>query len=325
MKSESEGLVAAYGLDGQGRGTELDWQGVSQWQDISGFLWVHVDLMHPNAQRWLNEEAGIDDVVAEALLAEDTRPRCSPMKNGMLVMLRGVNMNPGADPEDMVAIRLWIEERRVITSRKRRLLSIEDVRYAIEEGEGPTTPAELLVMLADRMVVRMSTVIDQIDEEVDSLENAVVESDNPRLRQDLTCLRTQVISLRRYLSPQREALARMSQERMRWLSDDDRIRMREIGDRVIRYVEDLDSVRDRAAVVQEELASRLAEQMNNRMYMLSLIAAVFLPLGFLTGLLGINVGGIPWAENPLGFDLVLFLLVVIVGLQVWVFKRKHWF
>jgi len=319
------GLVVAYVLDGNGRGNELDWAGVKTWKDATGFLWVHLDLNHANAQRWLKDESHVDEVVAEALLAEDTRPRTSLMKDGLLVMLRGVNMNPGADPEDMVAIRLWIEENRVISTRKRRLLSIDDIRRSIADHHGPDTPGQLLVMLSDRLVARMSTVIDDVDEEMDRLENEVLEYENPNLRHELAKLRAQVIALRRYLSPQREAVARLSQDKIPWLSDTDRIRMREISDRIIRYVEDLDSVRDRAAVVQEELAGRLAEQMNNRMYMLSLVAAVFLPLGFLTGLLGVNVGGIPGSDNPFGFEWVMVLIAVLVAFQVWVFKRRRWF
>lgn len=325
MVESGNGLVAAYALNGEGEGTELDWRGVNSWRPQKGFLWVHIDLMHPDAQRWLREEAGVNDVVSEALLAEETRPRSSNMENGILVMLRGVNTNPGSDPEDMVAIRLWVEEHRVISSRRRRLLSVEDLRRSIEAHNAPNTPGELLVVLTDRLVARMSGVIDEIDEETDRLENDVVESGNLQLRHELSGLRSQIIALRRYLSPQREALAQLSLERVRWLSDTDRVRMREISDRVIRYVEDLDSVRDRAAVIQEELASRLAEQMNRRMYVLSMVAALFLPLGFLTGLLGINVGGIPGSENPYAFEWVTGLLVILVSLQVWIFKRQRWF
>ncbi|MCW8888153.1 MAG: zinc transporter ZntB, partial [Gammaproteobacteria bacterium] len=182
-----------------------------------------------------------------------------------------------------------------------------------------------LVMLSDRLVSRMSGVINDIDDEMDRIEDDVVSSGNPALRRDLAQLRAEVIALRRYLSPQREAMLRLSQDRIQWISDDDRIRLREVSDRTMRYVEDLDSVRDRAAVVQEELANRLSEQMNSRMYVLSLVAAVFLPLGFLTGLLGINVGGIPGSDNPLGFEWVIVFLIVLVSLQVWIFKRKKWF
>ena len=321
----SDGLVAAYTLNGAGGGKSLNWDEVRSWKSDTDFLWVHLDFTHPRVQQWVNEESGVDDVVAEALLADETRPRSSIMKNGLLVMLRGVNMNAGADPEDMVAIRIWIEDNRIITSRKRQLLSINDIRQTIDDNAGPTTPGDLLVMLSSFLVARMSSVIDAIDEEVDRLENAVVESENPQLRRELAKLRTQVIALRRYLSPQREVMVRLSQDKMQWLTDMDRVRLREVSDRIIRYVEDLDAVRERAAVVQEELASRLSEQMNKRMYMLSMVAAVFLPLGFMTGLLGINVGGIPGANNPLGFEWVLGLIVALVAAQVWIFKRQRWF
>ena len=84
-------------------------------------------------------------------------------------------------------------------------------------------------------------------------------------------------------------------------------------------------MRERVAVTQEELLSRLSDQMNTRMYVLSVVAAIFLPLGFLTGLLGVNVGGIPGVENPWAFYLfVLFLVGIVVAQMLW-FKRKKWF
>ncbi len=131
--------------------------------------------------------------------------------------------------------------------------------------------------------------------------------------------------LRRYLSPQRDALTRLTTEHVDWLTPDIRLAIRETTDRLSRYLEDLDSCRDRAAVVFEELTSRMSEEMNKRMYVLSVVAALFLPLGFLTGLFGINVGGIPMAENPSGFFDIFLLLIIIVGLQVVLFKWKRWF
>ena len=130
--------------------------------------------------------------------------------------------------------------------------------------------------------------------------------------------------LRRYLAPQREALMKLQTEKITWLSDNDRLHLRETTDRLIRYTEDLDSVKDRAAVTQEELVNRLSEQMNARMYVLSLVAAVFLPLGFLTGLLGINVGGIPGSENQSAFLVFMIILAIVVVLQMVIFKRKKW-
>ena len=101
--------------------------------------------------------------------------------------------------------------------------------------------------------------------------------------------------------------------------------LRESADRISRYVEDLEANRDRAAVTQEELATRLAESMNRISYLLTIVAAVFLPLGFLTGLLGINVGGIPLAEDTRGFVIICGVLLVIGIGQLCYFRSRKWF
>jgi zinc transporter len=110
-----------------------------------------------------------------------------------------------------------------------------------------------------------------------------------------------------------------------WFGELDRLRLREIYDRQVRLVEDLDSVRERLGVIHEELVSRLSDQLNKRMYVLSIVAALFLPLSFLTGLLGINVAGIPGEDYPHAFWVFTGMLVVLIAFQMWFFVRKKWF
>ncbi len=319
------GLINAVLLDGRGGGQLLDWPAVRAWRPEQGVLWIHLDFTDEGAQRWLREESGLEPLVADALTADETRPRCAAVADGLLLSLRGVNSNPGADPEDMVSIRLFATAERVVSTRRRRLLSIRDLVESLQRGEGPGNSGELAAMLADRLVERMSTVITDLDERIDELEEKLVEGAGQELRGDILELRREVIKLRRYLAPQREALHRLQGEKAAWLGEHERLMVREAFDKITRHVEDLDSARDRAGVAYEELSSRQAEQMNNRMYVLSLIAGLFLPLGFLTGLLGINVGGIPLADNPMGFFEVVIALSVLALLQVLVFRRKKWF
>jgi zinc transporter len=241
-----------------------------------------------------------------------------------MLFLRGVNLNPGADPEDMVSIRLWIEPTRIISVRNRRLLSVDDIRNALAQGSGPRDIGEFVAQLAEHLVSRMSGVIGDIDDEVDRLQDLALESESRRLRTELIRLRREIISLRRYLAPQRDALSRLIQAKPTWLDELNTLQIREEADRVIRFLEDLDAARERAAVTQEELNNNLSEQMNSRMYVLSVVAAIFLPLGFLTGLFGINVGGIPLANDPLGFVEISVLLIVISLLQIALFRWRRW-
>ncbi|WP_226666164.1 zinc transporter ZntB [Microbulbifer aggregans] len=318
------GLIHAYLLDGKGGGRPLSWDEARAWTPSDGRLWLHFDYTDPVARDWISSNAGLEPLVAEALLTEETRPRTTSIGDGLLIALRGVNLNPESQPEDMVSIRLWVEEARIISTRKRQLLSVGDLCRQLDAGRGPETCADLLVELADLLVWRMSDTVDSFEDTIDELEDRVVAGASSTLRFDLAMLRKQTITLRRYLAPEREALARLMVEKVGWVTEANRIRLREVSDRLLRHIEDIDAVRERAAVTQEELMSRISEQLNSRMYMLSIVAAIFLPLGFFTGLLGINVGGIPGSENPHAFLIFSVLLVVTVAIQLLVFRWNKW-
>lgn len=307
--TEERGLIAAYVLDGKGGATALDWAGVGRWKPEDGLLWVILDL-GPEAVQWLLESSGVSRPTAEALTAEDPRPRCSETRQGILVFLRGVNMNPGADPEDMVALRLWTDGRRVLSVRRRVLLAVQAVRKSLDDGDGPDDLGDLLVVITAGLSERMGVVVDQLGGEMDDLEHEVQMPGEHEARQRLADLRRRAIVLRRYIAPQREALARLSVESVLKLGDLQKLHIRETHDEVTRYVEDLDATRERAIVVHEELVSRLAETLNRRMYILGVVTTIFLPLGLLTGLLGINVGGMPGAEWDWAFWVVVGLLGV---------------
>ena len=320
----NDGLIGAYVLDGKGGGQKVGWKEIQEWKPTDGLLWVHLDYTAPEAQQWIKEEKQLEDVVGDALLAEESRPRVTAFDDGLLISLRGVNLNPGADPEDMVSLRIWADKSRVITTRRRKLLSVADLSTAIEMGTGPRTAGEFLEDVADRLMSRMGGVIDQLEDKVADLEEAVLTAQSHELRPKLASIRRDAINLRRYMAPQREAIARLHSEKISWLTDEDRVRLREVYDHLTRYLEDLDAARERAAVTHEELVSRLSEQMDNRMYVLSIVAAIFLPLGFLTGLLGINVGGIPGAEYKAAFAIFCMFLGAIVLIELIIFRKKKW-
>jgi zinc transporter len=146
-------------------------------------------------------------VIGDALLADESRPRVTEFDNGLLVALRGVNLNPGAEPEDMVSLRIWAEKNRIITTRRRKLLSVADIYSALEKGKGPRTSGEFLENVADRLMSRMGGVIDELEEKVAELEEAVLTRESHELRPKLASIRRDAIYLRRYMAPQREAIA----------------------------------------------------------------------------------------------------------------------
>ena len=324
MSGEQSPFVCAFVLDGRGGGRAVEPSDIVDWTPEQGILWAHLDLNWPASRRWLREREDIDEVIEAALLANETRPRAVPSERGLLLVLRGVNMNPGADPDDMVAIRLWLEPRRIISSRRRKLLSIQDLRDAVAAGNGPSTVGAFVVQLVERLAERIGAVVDDIEDSLEQAETQSMKAETDVLRARVGAFRRQTAAIRRYLAPQREALDRLYRTPGPLFTHQEADELREQTDRITRYLEDLELVRERAIVLQEEIMNRVAHEQNSRIYLLSVVAAIFLPLTFVTGLLGMNVAGLPGTANPAAFFLSLLLMVGLgIGLAL-LFRWKRW-
>jgi zinc transporter len=258
------------------------------------------------------------------LLDPESRPRTLQHGHGILLTLRGVNFNPGARLEDMISLRIWLEPGRLITAARRRLRSVSEVRQAIEQGKGPQSPALLVLELIDRLNRYIGEATEQIEQKIDAAEDEVQRGGGAARNSAFNRLRRQTAQIRRYLMPQREALDRLSRFTDTPFSAAEMIEVREQLNRLTLSLEDLDLVRERALVAQEELLNLLAHEQNSRMLLLSIVAAIFLPLSFLTGLFGMNVAGLPGLEYAGSFWVIAGLMAVLAVGILFVFRRKHW-
>jgi zinc transporter len=330
---ERPGLRFACVLDGRGRARDLSWDELRQWQPGQGelglgVLWIHLERDAPEAQRWLLDESGINPVMCEALLAAESRPRVEDVEDALLAVLRGVNAGAtGPDALDLVPIHLWIDANRVISLRDRDhfLRALRDIREALAAGKGPTGAGDLFVKITDKLVRDVEPVLAALDDEVDHLDDQLQELDSETARHRLGDLRRRSIHLRRYLSPQREALFRLQVEEMPWLSKRDKIHLREVTDKVLRYVESLDTTRDRTTILHEDLTALVSERISRNSHRLTALAAVLLPPSLIAGVLGVNVGGIPGSDNPWAFAAVVAVILTVFPLELWIFRRLGWF
>jgi len=319
-------ILLAYGFDGNGSGETLDVEDISKHIKDDELAWVHMDVNHHDTKTWLeNEISYLDPFVVEALLAEETRPRITEIDGGAIIILRGVNLNNNANPEDMISIRLWIDNHRIISLQKRQLKAVLDIEEKIKAGKAPKDSGQFICMLVSRLFDRMEPALTELDELTDDVEEKILENADISLRESIIDIRKQAIMFRRYMAPQRETIGQLRMSDIEWLNNIHKRHLQESYNQVTRYVEDLDAIRERAQIVKDELANILADRLNKNMYVLSVIAAIFLPLGFLTGLLGINIGGIPGAENGNAFLIFCGILSILVAFQVIIFKKLKWF
>ncbi|WGW06033.1 zinc transporter ZntB [Tropicibacter oceani] len=323
--AEDQGLVFACILDGDGAASPVDWPKVEAWSAGDGPLWVHLDLSEPRAQDWLRARGGMSHITSEALLTIDSRPRIFHGKRGFTTVLRGVNTNPGTEPEDMVALKIWSDGTRVVTVQDDRLMTPRDILERLLIGrDGPETPSDLYAQLIERLTERIGDTVETLETDLDGLELRLDDGNPADLRGTVTDMRRKLAWMRRYIAPQREALNALLVQPPAWLDELNRLRLREAADRTVHYIEAIDASREQTLVLKDEIANQLAEATNRTLYVLAIISGIFLPFGFLTGLFGINVGGMPGTQSPYAFAVFCAVLVALLVAEVILFRRLKW-
>jgi zinc transporter len=287
----------------------------------TGYRWYHFDLTDPDLPAWLATQ--VPAIPAAALMAPETRPRCDSYADGLMLNLRGVNLNEDGPADQMVAVRMWVTAQMVVTVRVRRVFAINAMRKDAETGHAPPTPMDFVAAVADRLMVRVQDTVFDLCDRVDRMEDSV-QDDTAPLPPDLAEERRMAIRLRRYLGPQRDALVALVGTNSPLMTQPLRDRLREQANLAKLTVEELDGLNSRMMTVQDHYSARTAQLQAHNGYLLSIVAAVFLPLGFITGLFGVNVGGMPGVESEWAFAILCLAMIALMVGVIWVLRRMRW-
>ena len=287
-----------------------------------GFVWVHLESVDAPALSLLDSH-DIPVVAANALVATETRPRCDRIEDGAIVNLRGTGV-PGIEYADrLVSIRMWVRRGKVHSLTRMPIAAAASVRALMEAGQ-ILDPGDLVAAFAREISRELDPVVADLGDTLDDCESELEEKSVYRLRNAITRIRSEAITFRRFVAPDRDALVTLSQLDFDWLDEEDRLHIREAADRFARMAEELEAVRERSALLHEQLTDLRAEQIDQRSLHISVVAFIFLPLTFITGLLGMNVEGIPYAKAHWAFwGVVGFCLAVALAVLIW-FARRQW-
>lgn len=326
------GLRFAQLLDGQGGSRALSMSEMCNWTPADGIAWFHLERDHPAAAAWVSDKAALDPLVVEALIDEDSRPRVEQIDDGLLIILRGVcTAPPDEEPLpkeeiDLVPLHIWVDEHRLITLRDsgHYLTALRDIRLALDKGKGPKQAGELLALVSEKLVRDIEPVLDAMDEEVDELDEMIFHGDAGAVRERLKLLRRRAVQLRRYLYPQRDALNRIEHEDAPWITERDRLRFREVIDKLMRYIDYLDAIRDRTGILHDDLSTVISERIAHSSNRLAALAALLLPPSVVAGLFGMNVGGIPGVNDGWAFLAIVGCVTIVSVATLMVLKRINW-
>lgn len=286
---------------------------------VKGFVLVSGNSRAPEFKVWLREELGAFN--SDTLSVPSTRTRCVVLEDKAMVILRVAR--PGAEPEDIgrQLLSLWLEKGRVIISSELNIPEFLGITQWQQSHHAPLSPADLVARLGLRAADRLEPLVERLGDQLDGIEEGLMAERGTEFRARLASLRRNLISFRRLIWPQRDVLNTLEIEDLSFFTTRDRLRLREASARSARLGDELQSLSERAVLVHEQILDTRAEQMNKIMLLLTAVTVILLPLTVISGILGMNVAGIPYSDNPHAFWVVAGILAVI-GTGIYFGMRK---
>jgi len=268
----------------------------------------------------LQRSGAIDQLVHEQLAMEESRPRCIPHGDGILLNLRARAADGLEEERELVAIRCWITRAGMVTAWRRPAMAAAALLEEAGRGNCPATCGDVVASLCLHVADSIEPMVDELSEKIDELELELLDMSRAARRKELAALRRKAIALRRFLYPQRDALSSFVVQHGGLLAERDRAHVHEAHEHTTRFIEELEGTRERTTVIYDEMVDLRAEQMNRQILLLSVVSAVFLPTSLFAGMLGMNVQGIPYADSPWAFAAICAAMLAIVLFELVLFR-----
>jgi zinc transporter len=296
----------------------LRWLATAERQDSAGFIWLHLSLSNAAAERWMRQSLELADAFYESLHEGVGSTRLEVEGDTLVAVMHDVLFNLSFDAANISTVSVCMGPRLVVTARLRPLRSVDRLRASVKAGQMIRSSGELLAHLLHDQADVLVDIIRQSTVRVDTVEDNLLANRIASSRAELSSLRRSLVRLQRLLAPEPAALFRLLNRPPAWLSEDDLAELRHAAEDFSTSVNDAGALTERLKLLQEELSALVSEHSNRTLFILTAVTVLALPINLVAGLLGMNVGGIPFAQHQQGFALVVTSLTVITGILAYI-------
>ena len=298
-----------------------------------------VDLLDPSADE-LRAQAprNLEETAFDLLLAEpqhDDEPRPTLQGHGDYVF--GLFLLAVAVPAED---RIYYQQIGIVATRD-ELLTVRktppgnckpyDPSTVRAEVRADDSAGMIVYRIVDDLAERYLDLVDDVDSEIDELEDRVEMQGAELTRQRISDLRHDLLHIRRTLGPMRDAVRRIVMDAVE-VEEGPEVFPQEVEvafnaayDKLMRALDGLDLSRDLLSSVRDYAQAKVANDQNEVMKRLTVIASLLLLPTFIVGLYGQNFVNIPELHWQWGYGYVWGVIVVTTLMQLWWFKRKNWF
>ncbi len=285
-------------------------------------LWLHFNMANSGALRWLQRYANLSPSFFEALQNKLRSTRVERDENWLVAVVNDVHFDFSFDSSDISTLWINLDSALVVTARHMPLRSVDQLRTRIKAGLSFHSSAEFLEHLLRSQADVLVDIVRSVTSRIDDIEDDLLTGKPGYKRVRLGALRRLLVRLQRLLAPEPASLFRLLQHPPPWMTAGDVQALREASEEFSVVLSDMASLQERIKLLQEEVSTAMTEENNRTLFVLTAVTVLALPINILAGLFGMNVGGIPLAQNEHGFWLVVLIVVLVTGIAAWVVLHR---
>ena len=328
--SDQSGLVCGYlfGRAPDGQGLPLDGDGARQWlmereQHPGEFVWLHFNLANTASEKWLHEHLALPEEFYESLHEGPRSTRIELVDDTLIAVVNDIVHDFSFEPSDISTLWLSVDKQVAVSARRKPLRAVDALRNAVRGGEPIRSSVELLIHLLRDQADALIKIVRDATATVDGIEDSLLAGKLTTKRASLGALRRVLVRLRRLLAPEPAALFRLLQRPPAWVAEIDAQELRESTEEFSVVLADMASLQERIKLIQEEIAALSGEATNHSLFVLTVVTVLALPINIIAGLFGMNVGGIPLAQEEHGFWVVVVIVATFTVVAGWLAFRRQ--
>jgi zinc transporter len=265
-------------------------------------------LSDTRAERYLVDSDVFPPALRQRLAERDSHSLLEPAEGGLMVVVTDLAFEHTADTGGVAALWGYATQHSFVSARTHALHSADALRLALRDGLAVASGIELVAVLFDLRNDALRRLTTALSDEVNDIEDEILRGGIREQRERLGRVRRRCAHVRRHFAPDRNALHKLLARPPAWLAAADGARLRTAVEDLGHLLDDANELYERAKLLQEELAARLAEKTSDRLYVLSILSAVLLPMTLITGIFGMNVAGLPGLTGEGAFVWTMLLV-----------------
>ena len=321
--SDTTGLVCGYRVDADGTMEDIAWADMdTALLHEDSVVWLHFNQCDVRAKAWIEACPRIPAPAKAILLGSDAHMRIEAAGNGLAGVVGDLHHEFAEKPDQLDVLRLYLDNGCLISARRQPLHAIDKLRRQIGGGLKVERPIVLITQFLHHVTDTLGDLIVELGDTVDDIEDAILAEGTTSQGPELGRVRRVSARLRRHMVPQQHALLGLLSRMPQWIGGGDATGLRTAIERLGSLGHDLDLVQERARLLQDQLSNRLMEATNKNLYVLSIVTTIFLPMTLVTGVFGMNLGGLPAQQDPWGFWYGMMIMVAFGAVTLVLLKRR---